>query len=75
MRHLFFSDIFGLQCEKTCLRGFGNNKGADQPAHLRSLVSAFVICLLETFIPKIAPSEISLFSLVSVAKQAEFGTT
>ena len=27
--------------EKTCLRGFANNKDADQPAHPRSLVSAF----------------------------------
>ena len=29
--------------EKTCLRGFVNNTGADQPAHLRSLISTFVI--------------------------------
>ena len=29
--------------EKTCLRGFTNNTGADQPAHPRSLISAFVI--------------------------------
>ena len=25
-----------------CLRGFVNNTGADQPAHLRSLISPFV---------------------------------
>ena len=36
----------GPQREKTCLRGFANSKGADQPAHPRSLISAFVICLL-----------------------------
>ena len=30
--------------------GFANNKGADQPAHLRSLFSTFVIRLLESFI-------------------------
>ena len=50
--------------ENTCLRGFANNKDADQPAHLCSLISAiiirllevpsliraFVICLLESFI-------------------------
>ena len=30
--------------EKTCLQGFANNKGADQPAHTRSLISSFVIC-------------------------------
>ena len=34
---------FGPRREKTCLRGFANNTGADQPAHPRSLISAFVI--------------------------------
>ena len=34
---------YGPQREKTCLRGFANNKGADQPVHTRSLISAFVI--------------------------------
>ena len=33
----------GPRREKTCLRGFANNTGADQPAHTRSLISAFVI--------------------------------
>ena len=28
--------------EKTCLRGFANNKGADQPAHPRSMISSLV---------------------------------
>ena len=28
--------------EKPCLRGFANNTGADQPAHPRSLISAFL---------------------------------
>ena len=32
--------------EKTCLREFANNTGADQPAHLRSLISVFVIHVL-----------------------------
>ena len=32
---------YGPRQEKTCLRGFANNKDADQPAHPRSLVSAF----------------------------------
>ena len=39
------------------LRGFANNNGADQPAHPRRLISAFVIRLLES-ISKIAESEI-----------------
>ena len=29
--------------EKTCFRGFAINTGADQPAHTRILISAFVI--------------------------------
>ena len=35
--------IIGPRREKTCLKGFANNTGADQPAHPRSLISAFVI--------------------------------
>ena len=42
--------LYGLQREKTCLRGFANNTGADQPAHSRSLISAFVIRFLESII-------------------------
>ena len=42
--------INGPGREKTCLRGFANNKGADQPAHPHRLISAFVIRLLESII-------------------------
>ena len=45
-------------CEKTCLRGFANNIGADQPAHSRSLISAFVIRFMESIIRKLASSEL-----------------
>ena len=34
--------------------GFWNNIGADQPAHLRSLISAFVIHLLESIMYELA---------------------
>ena len=51
----------GPRREKTCLRRFANNTGADQPAHPRSLISAFVIRLLESIISKLATSEISVF--------------
>ena len=34
--------IVGPRREKACLRLFANNTGADQPAHPRSLISAFV---------------------------------
>ena len=40
---------------------FANNKGADQPVHAHSLISAFVICLLESIISKIAKSKILIF--------------
>ena len=33
---------YGPGGEKTCLRGFVNNTGADQPAHTRSLISTIV---------------------------------
>ena len=46
---------------KTCLRRFANNTGADQPAHLCSLISAFVIRVLENTISKLATREISFF--------------
>ena len=46
-----------------------NNKGADQPEHLRSLINAFVFRSLENIISSLATSEISIFQLVSVAKE------
>ena len=48
---------------------FGNNKGADPPAHPRSLISAFVNRFLESIISKLALSNMSLFYLVSVAEE------
>ena len=59
----------GPRCEKTCLRGFANNKGADQPAHLRRLISAFVIRFLESIVCKLETGEISIFKLVCVAEK------
>ena len=53
--------IIGPQHEKTCLRRFVNNKGADQTAHSRSLISAFVIRFLESLICKFATGEVSIF--------------
>ena len=52
--------INGPRREKTYLQGFANNKGTDQPVHLCSLISAFVIHLMETMISNLATSEISL---------------
>ena len=52
--------------KKTCLPGFANNKGtnnkgADQTAHPRSLVSALVFRFLKSIISKLATCEFSTF--------------
>ena len=57
----FIVGISGPRREKTCSRGIANNKGADQPAYPRSLISAFVNHLLESIISRLATSEISSF--------------
>ena len=56
--------------EKTLFLQYANNKGADQPAHPRSLVSAFVVRCLESIIHLVSKSEISSLYLASVAAQA-----
>ena len=53
--------VYGPRREKTCLRGFANNKGADQPAHLRSLINASVIHILESITSKLATDKILIF--------------
>ena len=49
---------------------YSNNKGADQPAHSRSLISAFVVSFLNSIIPLLAIDEISRPKLLSSAEQA-----
>ena len=68
----FITITNGPRHEKTCLRGFANNTGADQPAHSRSLISAFVIRFHESTICRLATDEISIFLLVSVAEEYVF---
>ena len=46
---------------KTCLMPYANNKGADQPAHPRSLISAFVVRSSDSIISLVSRSEISRF--------------
>ena len=48
---------------------YADNKSADQPAHPRSLISAFVVRCLDSIIPLVSISEISSLYLVSVASQ------
>ena len=49
---------------------YANNKGADQPAHLRSLINAFVVRFLDSIIPLVSISHISSLCLASVTAQA-----
>ena len=49
---------------------YANNKGTDQPAHLRSLISAFVVRSLDSIISLDSIAEISRLKLASVAAQA-----
>ena len=51
---------------------YANNKGADQPAHPRSLISAFAVRYLDSIIPLLSISEISSLYLAYVAAQAGF---
>ena len=66
---------YGPRHEKTCLPGFANNTGADQPVHMHSLISAFVIHFLESIICNLATGEISIFKLVSVAEETSLKLT
>ena len=45
--------------EKMCLMSYTNNKGADQPAHPRSLISAFIVRCLDSIISLDSIAEIS----------------
>ena len=47
---MYTANIRGPRREKTYLRRFSNNTGADQPVHQRRQISAFVIRLLEIHI-------------------------
>ena len=46
------------RCPLGYLLPYVNNKGADQPAHPRSLINAFVVHYLDSIIPILAKSEI-----------------
>ena len=49
---------------------YANNKGTDQSAHPRSLISAFVFRCVDNIIPLLAIAEMSRTQLVSSAEQA-----
>ena len=58
-----------------CLMSYTNNKGADQPAHVRSLISAFVVCCLDSIMSLVFVTKISSLMLASVAEQASLSPT
>ena len=61
--------------EKTVLMSYANNKGADQPAHPRSLISTFVVCCLDGVMSLVSVTKISSLMLASVAEQASLSLT
>ena len=64
-----FNDNWSPSWEKLFMP-YANNKGADQPAHSRSLISTFDSRCLDSKIPLVSISEISSLYLASVAAQA-----
>ena len=58
-----------------CLMSYANNKGADQPAHPHSLISAFIVCCLGSIISLDSIAEISRLWLASVAAHAGLSLT
>ena len=65
-----YCDATIMELEKMCLLSYANNKGADQPAHPRSLISAFVVRCLDSITSLDSIAEISRLQLASVAAQA-----
>ena len=62
--------IYELGHEKTCFMSYANNKGTDQPALPRSLISAFVVRCLYSVMSLVSVTKISSLMLASVAEQA-----
>ena len=60
---LFDHILFEQGHEKTCLMSYANNKGADQPAHPRSLISAFVVHCLDSVMYLVSVTKISSIML------------
>ena len=54
---------------------YANNKGTDQPAHPRSLISDFIVRCLDSVMSLISVTKISSLMLASVAEQASLSLT
>ena len=61
MLYLVYVQINGPGHAKMYLMPYANNKGADQPAHPRSLISTFVVGCLDSMICILALSKVSRF--------------
>ena len=61
--------------EKTCLVSYANNKGADQLAHPRSLISAFIVRCLDSVMFLVSVTKILSVMVASVAEQASLSLT
>ena len=61
--------------EKTCLMLHANNKDAYQPAHQRSLISAFLVRCLDSVMSLLSVTKISSLMLASVAEQDSLSLT
>ena len=61
---IFFYHVYslGFGVRTPVFGGFANNKGADQHAHPRKLISAFVIRFLDSIISKQVTSDILISS-------------
>ena len=65
-----------MRTTKTQIRLRGsNNKDADQPAHLRSLISTFVVRCRDSVMSLVSVTKISSLMLASVAEQASLSLT
>ena len=59
--HPGIKTLIGPGHAKTCLMTYANNKGADQPAHSRSLISIFVVRCLDNMVCIFAITKVSRF--------------
>ena len=54
---------------------YANNKGADQPARPRSLISAFVVRFIDSPMSLVSVTKVASLMLASVAEQASLSLT
>ena len=71
----FYAKISEPGREKNCLMSCANNKGTDQLAHQRSLISSFVVHCLDSVMSLVSVTKISSLMLASVAEQASLSLT